>query len=93
VNCLGPSSCIFPIEPEAVHTEQAGSRAAVERFNKSLDLWPGDLRVRWLLNIAKMTLGEYPSKVEPKYLIPLDRFASHIEVGRFRNVAPLAGLS
>ncbi len=93
INCLGPSSCIVPIEPEAVHTEQTGSRAAIEWFNKSLDLWPGDLRVSWLLNIAKMTLGEYPSKVEPEYLIPLDRFASHIELGRFRNVAPLVGLT
>ena len=45
------------------------------------------------LNIAYMTLGEYPDKVPPEYLIPLDRFRSKVDVGRFENVAPLVGLS
>ena len=35
-----------------------------------------------------MTLGEYPNKVPREYLIPLDRFRSKLEVGRFENVAP-----
>ena len=72
IACVGPSSCIFPIAREAVHTQPAGSREAVEWFTAYLDEWPGDLRVRWLLNIAYMTLGEYPDKVPPQYLIPLD---------------------
>src|SRR4051812_27441210 len=29
LECLGPSSCIFPIASEAVHVQQAGSREAV----------------------------------------------------------------
>jgi hypothetical protein len=91
--CLGPSSCIFPIAPEAVHTQQSGSREAVKWFNAYLDEWPRDLRVRWLLNIAQMTLGEYPEKVPPQYLIALDGFRSTVEVGRFANVAPLVGLT
>src|SRR5262249_25016296 len=49
--------------------------------------------VRWLLNVAYMTLGEYPRNVPPQYLIPLDPFQSKIDVGRFSNVAPLIGLS
>ena len=62
IGCVGPSSCIFPIAHEAVHTQQSGSREAVRRFTAYLDEWPGDLRVRWLLNIAYMTLGEYPGQ-------------------------------
>ena len=54
---------------------------------------PGDLRVRWLLNLAYMTLGEYPEKVPLQYLIPLDTFDSKVDVGRFQNVAPLVGLT
>ena len=48
--------------------------------------------MRWLLNVAYMTLGEYPDKVPAKYLIPLEPFRSKIDVGRFRNVAARVGL-
>ena len=44
------------------HTQPAGSREAVRWFTEYLDEWPGDLRVRWLLNIASMTLGEHPGR-------------------------------
>jgi FG-GAP-like repeat len=39
-----------------------------------------------------MTLGEYPDKVPPKYLIPPADFQSAGDVGFFRDVAPQAGL-
>ncbi len=92
LECLGPSSCIFPLEPDAVHRQQAGSRAAIKEFTAYLSWSPGDLRIRWLLNVAYMTLGEYPDKVPSQFLIPLDGFRSKLDVGRFRNVAPLVGL-
>jgi hypothetical protein len=92
IGCVGPSSCIFPIAHEAVHTRQTGSRDAVERFTAYLHEWPGDIRIRWLLNLAYMTLGEYPDKVPKKHLIPLDAFKSKLDVGRFQNVAPTVGL-
>ncbi len=93
IECVGPSSCIFPIAREAMHTVPAGSREAVARFTEYLDRAPGDLRVRWLLNLANMTLGEYPQGVPKRYLIPLDRFASSGDIGRFENVATVAGLT
>jgi hypothetical protein len=92
LECVGPSSCIFPIAPEAVHRNPAGSREAVRWFTAYLNESPGDLRVIWLLNLAYMTLGEYPQKVPPKDLIPIERFRSRIDVGRFENVAPRVGL-
>ena len=36
---------------------------------------PDDLGVQWLLNVAYMTLGEYPEGVPPDLLLPLGRFA------------------
>ncbi len=92
LECVGPSSCIFPIDREAVHRNQAGSREAVRWFTAYLNDSPGDLRVIWLLNLAYMTLGEYPEKVPPRDLIPVELFRSKVDVGRFENVATRAGL-
>jgi FG-GAP-like repeat/ASPIC and UnbV len=93
LGCVGPSSCIFPISPEAVHRQQAGSREAMAHLSASLALSPGDLRVRWLLNIVAMTLGEYPDKVPRAYLIAPELFRSKLDLGRFDNVALSAGLT
>jgi hypothetical protein len=92
IGCVGPSSCIFPIAPEAVHTQPSGSREAVRWFSAYLDEWPGDLRIRWLLNIAAMTLGEYPDKVPPRFRIAVEPFRSKRDLGRFENVATRVGL-
>ena len=92
IGCVGPSSCIFPIAAEAVHTRPAGSREAVRWFSDYLDEWPGDLRVRWLMNIAAMTLGEYPEKVPARFRIPVEPFRSKRDLGRFENVATRVGL-
>jgi FG-GAP-like repeat/ASPIC and UnbV len=93
LECVGPSSCIFPIDREAVHRNQAGSREAVRWFTAYLKDSPGDLRVIWLLNLAYMTLGEYPEKVPSRDLIPVELFRSKVDVGRFENVATRAGLT
>ncbi|MGP0068487.1 MAG: FG-GAP-like repeat-containing protein [Isosphaeraceae bacterium] len=92
IGCVGPSSCIFPIAPAAVHTQPSGSREAVRWFSAYLDEWPGDLRIRWLLNIAAMTLGDYPEKVPPRFRIAVEPFRSKRDLGRFENVATLVGL-
>jgi FG-GAP-like repeat/ASPIC and UnbV len=93
LECLGPSSCIFPIAAEAVHQRPSGSREAIRHFSHYLDQRPDDLGVRWLLNIAYMTLGEYPDRVPPDRLIGLEPFRSPMDVGRFDNVAARAGLT
>jgi hypothetical protein len=93
LECVGPSSCIFPIARQAVHRNPAGSRDAIRWFSRYLETSPRDLRVLWLLNIAYMTLGEYPEKVPSKYLIPTELFRSSADIGRFNNVASLVGLT
>jgi hypothetical protein len=92
VSCLGPSSCILPIAPEAVHLFPSGSREAIGHFAAYLHDRPEDVGVRWLLNIAYMTLGEYPDKVPPADLIALDLRRPAPDVGRFLNVASEVGL-
>jgi tetratricopeptide (TPR) repeat protein len=92
LECVGPSSCIFPLEPEAVHRQQSGSREAIKHFTAYLEWAPGDLQARWLLNLAYMTVGEYPDHVPAAFLIPPDTFRSKLDIGRFENVAPLVGL-
>jgi tetratricopeptide (TPR) repeat protein len=92
IACCTDASCIFPLARSAVHQQQAGSRQAIEHFTAYLEKRPEDIGVRWLLNIAYMTLGEYPEKVPARYLIRLEPFRSRIDVGRFPNVAARVGL-
>ena len=92
VACLGPSSCIFPIDRSAVHQFPDGSRDAVRWFTEYLNERPTDLGVRWLLNIAYMTLGEYPGRVPTKLLIPISEIRSKGQSKPFLNIAPLVGL-
>jgi hypothetical protein len=91
--CRGECSCIIPLAPSAVHTNPIGSQLAVRHFTEYLDRFPDDLTVKWLLNIAHMTLGEYPAKVDSRYLVALDKFnRSEFDIGRFRDVGPLVGI-
>ena len=49
---------------------------------------------KWLLNLAYMTLGEHPDKVDPRYLLKLDRFAhSEFDIGKFRDVGDRVGVN
>ena len=92
IACCTDASCIFPLAPAAVHLQTAGSRQAIKHFTNYLEKRPEDIGVRWLLNIAYMTVGEYPAKVPAKYLIPIEPFRSKIEVGQFHNVSARVGL-
>jgi hypothetical protein len=52
------------------------------------------LAVQWLLNVAHMTLGEYPAGVPREFLLPLGRFAAAADdPRRMVNVASRVGLN
>jgi hypothetical protein len=94
-NCLslhGPDACIFPFRPGAFHKKQRGSREAIRRFEQILRNNPNDLSSRWLLNIAYMTLGEYPDQVPPQFLISPKVFESGYDIKHFTNIAGPLGL-
>ncbi len=87
IMCRGESSCILPITGSAVHKIPAGSREAIRHFTEYLNQFPDDLAVRWLLNLAHMTLGEYPHGVDPRFVVKIDRYlASEFDIGKFRDV-------
>jgi hypothetical protein len=94
IMCRGESSCILPIVPAAIHTNPAGSRLAIKHFTEYLDRFPDDLEVRWLLNVAHMTLGEHPQHVNPDRLLTLAPYLkSEFDIGRFRDVGHLVGVN
>jgi tetratricopeptide (TPR) repeat protein len=82
-----------PLHPAASYEHKDDSKLAIEYFQKYLRERPDDLEVRWLLNLAYMTLGRYPSGVPSAYLIPEKDFHSKESIGRFVDVAPAAGLN
>ncbi len=94
VACCNEASCIFPLAAEAVHRRTAGSREAIEHFTRYLRQQPEDLGIQWLLNVAYMTLGEYPKGVPRDLLLPLGRFAAAVgDPRRMVNVASRVGLN
>jgi len=102
--CLkhSPESCIVPIQGAGLHTRKEGSRMAMSFFLKVLEHPAAegadderlelDEASRWLLNIAAMTLNEYPNGVPEAHRVPVEFFRSSIEFPRFSNVMPHLGL-
>lgn len=73
-NCLynhSSTSCIVPFSEAAVHTDRSGSQRAINVLLAKLAKDPGDDISKWMLNIAYMTLGEYPEGVPSEYLVPI----------------------
>ena len=89
-NCIqhhSADSCLAPIDGEGVHTVTRGSRKAATIFRQALQQYPDSLKFRWLLNLAHMTLGEWPEAVEPQWRIDREAFASDCEFPRFYDRA------
>jgi len=90
-NCVAghmAESCVFPIRGSGMHKDETGSRAAIKLYEGILKSHPADLASRWLLNIAYMTVGEYPQKVPAAFLIPgLDSDSSGVDIKPFTDMA------
>lgn len=95
-NCLlNPSAsvCILPLAGDARHTKQEGARKAIALYEGLLRRFPEDRGTQWLLNVAYMAVGGYPSQVPARYLIPgLDR-KYNTSFPAFYNVAGDVGLA
>ena len=94
-NCLlhhGQESCLFPIRGSGIHEIKRGANGAVRELTALLQADPQDLSARWLLNLAAMTLGNYPAKLPSDWLLPPDKFASEYDIRHFNEVAPMTGL-
>lgn len=95
-NCVqshNHESCFIPIKGGGVHQLPFGSRKAIIQFETILKEFPNDLEAKYLLNIAYMTLGEYPDKVPPAWLIDPAWYTNKVKIKPFEDVAPLLGLN
>ena len=95
-NCLkhhNPDSCLAPISAAGAHIEKTGSRNASAIFLELAQRDTNDLTSRWLLNIAAMTLGEYPGAVPKPLLVPPVAFQSEYQLTRFPEIASRIGLA
>jgi tetratricopeptide (TPR) repeat protein len=87
--------CLFPPRLAKPYRVTADSEKAIEYFLKYLAIKPerpDRVQVKWLLNLAYMTIGKYPSGVPQEYLVSSSAFESKEDIGRFVDVAPVAGL-
>jgi hypothetical protein len=94
-NCIRrhtAASCIFPVSGEGVHVVPAPARLAGDLFLKVLEARPEDLSARWLLNLARMTSGEFPAGVPEGFRLPSRALASEAPFPRWRDLAPELGL-
>jgi FG-GAP-like repeat/ASPIC and UnbV len=90
-NCISNhsgGSCIFPVQGKGIYTDPTYSQKGIELYKGILDRDSNDLESRWLLNVAYMTIGEYPRSVPADRLIPgLDTDTSSIKVHAFKDMA------
>jgi hypothetical protein len=90
-NCVSnhmEGSCVFPIQGMGIYSDTVASLNGINIFQDILKKDTNDLDSRWLLNIAYMTLGEYPRLVPPAWLIPgLDKDTSSYQVKAFQDRA------
>src|SRR5260221_3730798 len=79
-----PSGCILG---ELHHTQEEGARTAIAVYERILQSFPDDIGSRWLLNIAYMAVGGYPSLVPKQYLIRGLRRQDDASFPHFTDVA------
>ncbi len=96
-NCVGlhnPYRCILPIKPAGQYQVREASREAIEELERILRMVPEGnwmhFAARWLLNIARMTLGEWPDQVPARWRVefPTDQ----ADFPFFENIAGRLGV-
>lgn len=87
-----PYRCLFPIRGEGLHTLRAGSEEAIRLLLQEKSEHPEDWKARWLLNLAYMTVGDYPAKVPVDWLISPAKLESDYPLPRFPDIARKLGL-
>lgn len=97
-NCVGEAAaarCSAPMRRSGRPPGVAAARRAIGEYARVLRNAPDEstaLAARWLLNVAHMTIGEYPLGVPEQWLVPPAAFRSDRDIGTFIDVAPRLGL-
>jgi len=85
INNTSPNSCIIPIRDDGIYNLKNASETAISIFSQMLTERPNDPETKWLLNIAYMTLGEYPARVPREWLIDPENFEKDKTIDAFEN--------
>ena len=72
----GGERCLFPPRNPVRYRKTEDSEKAIQYLSRFLETKPDSLEVKWLLNLAYMTVGKYPAGVPAKYLISPSVFVS-----------------
>ena len=94
-NCINNhtnESCIMPFSKKAQHLQREGSENAIQVLLELLKLNPQDYECQYLLNVAHMTLGQYPDAVPDKYRIPEKYFQYSSDFPKFSDIAGNLGV-
>jgi hypothetical protein len=92
LHCQTGESCILPIGPGGLHRQPEGTRESMKVLTSLLTQEPENYSARWLLNVAAMTVGEYPEKVPEPWRISPSVFQSQSSFPKFANIAAGLGL-
>jgi hypothetical protein len=95
-NCIhhhNHESCVIPVKGNGVHDLRMGSENAIQQYLNILAEYPDDLESMYLLNLAYMTLGQYPDQVPAKYRIDPSWFSSSMTIKPFDDIASRLGLN
>lgn len=95
INCIKNhtgESCIFPIRGNGIQQDTTATLHAIAYYTDILTTNASDLESRWLLNIAYMAIGKYPSEVPAPYLIPGLADHDSIALKPFSDVSMQKGL-
>lgn len=94
-NCIAnhnEESCIIPLSKKGQHILKDGSRHSIAILEELLAENPDDMECQYLLNIANMTLGQYPENVPEKFRIPESYFSGAAKFPHFKDIAMPLGV-
>ena len=94
-NCIEnptSASCIIPIRGDGIHQFTHGSENAIKYYKELLHSDFGTLNHQWLMNIAYMTLDQYPDSVPGEFLVPPSVFETTIEFPHFEEIGSYLGV-
>ena len=94
-NRTNPSArlvCTLPLGNAQGLEDRTGPTNAASYLTRLLEMHPDDVRYRWLLNVAHMTLGTYPEGVPEPFRISEDLLTSDYDIGRFEEIASKVGM-
>ena len=79
--------CTLPLANSGGYENAQACTNAIVHLLRLLELEPDNVKARWLLNVAHMTLGTYPKGVPDRFLIRIERLATGYDIGRFEEIA------